>query len=269
MKSFTNSSLRVISVSQREPQRGIDVMKIFAAFRARWHYILVLVPVFTDTIENGHLPRQPREFVTEVVLGILIAVGVYIVYRDIERFRTVAETDALTGLNNRRRFMNDIHREIKLSRRLGAPLSLVYVDVNDFKAINDTHGHGEGDAVLREIGDWLHETARRGNDFCYRLGGDEFGLLLIGATAAQAETMIERAQSQTLARHPHLNRNRVTLSCGVVELGDVESEEHFLQRADATMYERKRQQRHSNTDKAIHDKDREAAPTRQEVGGNL
>jgi diguanylate cyclase (GGDEF)-like protein len=244
------------------------MMKIFMMLRTRWHYVLVLVPVFTDIIENGHLPRQPREFVTEVVLGILIAVGVHIVYRDIERFRTVAETDALTGLYNRRRFMGDIHREIRLSRRLGAPLSLVYVDVNDFKTINDNHGHGEGDAVLREIGEWLRETARRGYDYCYRLGGDEFGLLLIGVSAAQAETMIDRAKSEKLAHYPHLSRYRVTVSCGVVELGDVESEEQFLRRADATMYDRKRQQRHNDTDKVVYENDMEAAPIGQKLSNH-
>ena len=180
---------------------------------------------------------------TEVVLGVLIAVGVFVIYKELAKLRTVADTDALTGLYNRRRFMIDISREIKLSRRVLAPLSLVYVDVNDFKEINDNHGHAEGDIVLQEIGTLLRSTAQRDFDFCYRLGGDEFGLLLIGVTFEQAEEMISRAESQFLNKCPRLQANQVTLSYGVVQLGEFENEDTFLKRADAMMYWRKAQQR--------------------------
>lgn len=228
-------------------------MKISYPRTIRWYYLLVLVPFFTDLIENKHFPTQSQEFVTEIVVSTLIAIGVFIIYKDIDKIRILSETDALTGLYNRRRFTTDIIHEVSLSRRVIAPLSLVYIDVNDFKGINDNHGHAEGDAVLREIGILLRNTARRDYDFCYRLGGDEFGLLLIGVTQEQAEEMISQAQVYPSGKYPHLQANKVTLSYGVVQLGEFETEDAFLKRADAIMYWRKEQHK-KNKDNTQHSK---------------
>jgi diguanylate cyclase (GGDEF)-like protein len=214
-------------------------MTIFHRVLAKWDYLFVFTPFLTDIIESGHFPVHPREYVTEVVVGILIAVGVAIIHRDLAKLRTIAETDALTGLLNRRRFMGDLGREVKLSGRLGAQLSVIYVDVNDFKLINDAHGHAEGDAVLREVGTLLHHVARRDVDFCYRLGGDEFALLLIGVADSQAEEMLGRIQVEAGEAYPHLHRHGTTLSCGVAHLREGESTKSFLHRADTMMYKRK------------------------------
>jgi diguanylate cyclase (GGDEF)-like protein len=218
-------------------------MKVFRRLLENWIYLLVFTPFVTDIIENGHFPARPREYVTEVLMGILIAVGIVIIHRHVAMLRTVAETDALTGLLNRRRFMDDLEREVKLSRRLHAPLSLVYIDVNDFKLVNDTHGHAVGDAVLREIGELLHHTARRDIDYSYRVGGDEFALLLIGASKQQGEDMLNRLHAQHLDDYRHLRNHGVTLSFGIAYHQAGESADAFLQRADAMMYQRKMQRR--------------------------
>ena len=218
-------------------------MKLFRKLHVNWVYLLIFTPFVTDIIENGRFPAHPREYVTEVLMGILIAIGLVIIRRHVDMLRTVAETDVLTGLLNRRRFMADLEHEVNLSRRLRAALSLVYIDVNDFKAINDNHGHAVGDAVLREIGELLHHTGRRDIDYCYRLGGDEFALLLIGVTAPQADDMLHRLQAQHLDNYQHLQDHEVTLSFGLAHLQPGESAEAFLHRADTMMYQRKLQRR--------------------------
>lgn len=218
-------------------------MKAFRRLLTNWIYLLVLTPFITDVIENGRFPARPREYVTEVLMGILIAVGLVIIRRQVAMLRKVAETDALTGLLNRRRFMTDLEQEVKLSDRLQASLSLIYIDVNEFKLVNDTHGHSVGDAVLREIGQLLHHTARRDVDYCYRVGGDEFALLLIGVSVQQSEDMLNRLQTQPLDYYKHLYRHGVTLSYGIAHLQARESAGSFLHRADAMMYRRKMQGR--------------------------
>lgn len=228
-------------------------MKLLSKLHVNWVYLLIFTPFVTDILENGHFPAHPREYVTEVIMGILIAVGLIIIRRHVDMLRTVAETDALTGLLNRRRFMADLEHEVNLSRRLRAALSLVYIDVNDFKAINDNHGHAVGDAVLREIGELLHHTGRRDIDFCYRLGGDEFALLLIGVTVQQAEDMLHRLQAQQLDNYPQLQAHKVTLSFGLAHLQPGESSEDFLHRADTMMYQRKLHRREAQQTSTAND----------------
>jgi diguanylate cyclase (GGDEF)-like protein len=220
------------------------MMTLLRKLRANWFYLLIFTPFVTDILENAKLPVHPREFVTEILMGVVVAIGLVVIRRQMRMLRTVAETDALTGLLNRRRFMADLEREVNLSRRLRAPLSLVYIDVNDFKQINDNHGHAVGDAVLRDIGELLHHTARRDIDFSYRIGGDEFALLLIGITEQQGEEMLHRLQTQQPHRYPQMKQHEVTLSFGIAHLQHGESAENFLHRADAMMYQRKTWRRH-------------------------
>lgn len=203
-----------------------------------WAYLLVLVPLFTDWIETGHLPRAPRETLTEFTLGIILAVGISIIYRDMARLQAMARTDALTGLMNRRCFFERLEQEVARAGRLNLPLSLAYLDVDDFKAINDQRGHAAGDRVLRDVGRLLACGERRWVDGCFRLGGDEFAVLLVGAGAADAAEALHRIMREHGRDYPALRRLR--LSYGVAELLAGETADAFLHRADALMYETKR-----------------------------
>lgn len=205
-----------------------------------WAYLLVLAPLLTDWLEIGHLPSRPREYITELVIGIIVAIFITLIYRDMRRLRSIAETDSLTGVHNRRRFMNDLVHEVECAHRLGTDLSLVYVDVNDFKSINDTFGHPAGDSVLRHVARLLLSCARRQVDACYRLGGDEFALLLVGVTTEGAADVMQRLKSGNELSHPDLRHYGVTLSCGTAQLRPGESTRDFLRRADAQMYAAKR-----------------------------
>lgn len=106
-----------------------------------------------------------------------------------DELRLLADTDALTGIFNRRRFEQEAERQIRESRRFGDPVTLVVLDLDDFKAINDRHGHQTGDAVLCAVAQALRQAVRE-TDVIGRIGGDEFAALLTRSTPAGAERVI-------------------------------------------------------------------------------
>jgi diguanylate cyclase (GGDEF)-like protein len=157
----------------------------------------------------------------------------------------LAETDALTGLRNRRGFLAAAEAALARAARHGERASVVMLDLDRFKAINDAHGHAAGDAVLRATAEVL-QSMLRGGDLAGRLGGEEFVLLLPGASAEVAAGAAERLRRALAARVPHPDaRARVTASFGVatVELRASAPEaalEGALRDADAALYAAKR-----------------------------
>lgn len=144
--------------------------------------------------------------------------------------------DPLTGLFNQRHFYQRLTAEIERCRRQGHALSLLLFDVDHFKKYNDTHGHLEGDKVLRTIGDVVREHTRDYVDVPCRYGGDEFIVILAEAGLAQARQIAERIRSAFEGRH----FGDCTLSAGVMTYrGDATAEE-FIRIADQMMYEAKR-----------------------------
>jgi len=118
----------------------------------------------------------------------------------LERFSRLLESlirdrdrDYLTGLKNRRFFENILGRELELSRKFRVPVTVVILDVDDFKQINDTHGHSLGDRVLRDLSAILREEIRA-TDTAARIGGEEFALLLSGSGMRQSEKTLERVR---------------------------------------------------------------------------
>ncbi|GFK94822.1 putative diguanylate cyclase AdrA [Fundidesulfovibrio magnetotacticus] len=154
--------------------------------------------------------------------------------------RRQAETDPLTGLNNRRAFDDIARHDERLTRRYGQRLSLVLFDLDDFKAVNDTHGHQAGDAVLAAVARICRESVRDVDTLC-RWGGEEFALLMPQTGLAEAREAACRLQ-QALGelRLPELPGLRVTASFGVAEL-DGEPFAGLLARADRALYTAKGQ----------------------------
>jgi diguanylate cyclase (GGDEF)-like protein len=111
--------------------------------------------------------------------------------RQRERLGEQARTDDLTGLFNRRHFHERLGAELARTRRSGDPVALVLLDVDDFKAVNDAHGHPVGDVVLRAFADLVRETVR-GADIVCRTGGEEFAVILPGADEEEAVTAAHR-----------------------------------------------------------------------------
>src|SRR2546423_444072 len=112
-----------------------------------------------------------------------------------EQLRRISHTDHLTGALNRRCFMERLLAEVERSVRSGAPFTVALIDVDNFKAINDTHGHLAGDEVLRTLAHACMQHMREGDTFA-RFGGEEFAVLLPGTDAAQALHWLERLREQ-------------------------------------------------------------------------
>jgi diguanylate cyclase (GGDEF)-like protein len=150
-----------------------------------------------------------------------------------------ARTDSLTSLANRRAFVESAWVELERARRHGRPLSLLYIDCDDFKAVNDRLGHVGGDAVLAAVGATLQEAVR-GHDTVARLGGDEFGILLPEIDGPGAAALAERLRVQ-LGETLTGRWDRVTFSIGVATfVTPPASVDEMILRADELMYQAKR-----------------------------
>ncbi len=151
-----------------------------------------------------------------------------------ERERLVASTDALTGVANRRHFYELADVEINRLLRYGHPFTVCYIDIDNFKRINDTFGHGEGDNLLRLIADSIKNNMRR-TDVVGRLGGDEFALLMPETGEDVALNVVGKVRAlQDIAQKRGLT---ITLSIGmVIYLSPPENVEEMIKRADALMY---------------------------------
>lgn len=160
-----------------------------------------------------------------------------------EALERLASTDGLTHLANRRSFDESLRYEISRARRLGAPLAVVLVDVDNFKAFNDQYGHPAGDACLRRIGGVLLRTARRVGEVAARYGGEEFAMILPGSDAEGAHELAEQARSAIRElRIPHEGNppGFVTASFGVAVLDPAGMDSTaFLVAADAALYRAK------------------------------
>jgi diguanylate cyclase (GGDEF)-like protein/PAS domain S-box-containing protein len=164
---------------------------------------------------------------------------------DFERqLQILSVTDELTGLFNQRHFYAVMAKELDRTKRYQHPLSIICFDLDDFKGINDSLGHLEGDRVLRTIGELLKETLRE-NDIPVRYGGDEFMVLLPGTGIQDASQTAERIRSIFNTKCPYsiekgtVGIAKVSMSLGVTETNGMEKPDQVVQRADLAMYEAK------------------------------
>src|SRR6185312_9476993 len=141
-----------------------------------------------------------------------------------------AQTDWLTGLHNHRVFHERLHDELERAERYGRPVSLISFDLDDFKLLNDVHGHQEGDLVLRRVAAAAREELR-GSDLACRVGGEEFAIILPEAgKRAAADRLCARVRALPGAR-------AVTVSCGVAGYpADAADATELVAGADAALY---------------------------------
>jgi diguanylate cyclase (GGDEF)-like protein len=144
----------------------------------------------------------------------------------------------VTGLANRHAGEQALEREFARARRTGAPLSLALIDLDQFKQVNDLHGHATGDEALKQVSSIL-TTTFRASDFGIRWGGDEFLVLLPDVPLAGAIAFAERARAQVEAL-PFRGIGSLSISAGVVQIQDDEDTAAAIRRADAELYEAKR-----------------------------
>lgn len=151
----------------------------------------------------------------------------------------LADRDPLIGIVlNRRAFVCELDRALSLIDRYGMKASLVFVDLNDLKKINDAMGHGAGDAALLHIAETIAASIRN-TDAVGRLGGDEFGVLLTQADQQTAEMKADQLTRAVASRPVPWKDNPFTahVSCGVVEIHKGATVNEAIERADTAMYE--------------------------------
>lgn len=205
--------------------------------------ILCVVAMLVAAALSGHPFAGPAYFYFDVA-GNAVATGIAVVLATRlramhERERLAARSDPLTGLANRARFLEILDNEIARRLRYGRSFSLAYIDVDDFKALNDRRGHAAGDEVLATIGQVLRVSLRR-LDAAARLGGDEFGVLLPEADAPAAHATLEKLRRLLHAAMSSANAG-VTFSVGAVVFEAAPaSAAAALECADAAMYRAKR-----------------------------
>lgn len=220
--------------------------------------VLAALPWLTALYQEGTLAQTPRELWSSTAASLVaIAFAAWVIVllrRERETARqhladleALTLTDPLTGLGNRRALERELGRAMLRSRRLDHPLSLLFLDVDDLKQVNDRFGHAGGDETLRVVANVTRACSREGTDASFRVGGDEFVLVVL-ADYAGAEVLSQRIRHGFATRSPYES----SVSVGVMEWDGAMTAGELLSEADRLMYRSKqtaqapaqRQQRH-------------------------
>jgi diguanylate cyclase (GGDEF)-like protein len=201
------------------------------------------------TISDAVAPYQQRvlfaalgSFALLVLVGLLFGGPILRGLGEFRRAVSQAATDSLTGLANRWSFDEELALEWRRAQRIGDSLSLVLLDLDDFKQVNDTYGHLGGDAVLRTVGELLLAGVRQ-IDLAARYGGEEFVVLAPESDLKGALQLARRLRTSINKKSillPDGRRLKVTASFGVATKGELESAEDLIAAADEALYEAKR-----------------------------
>jgi len=228
-----------------------------------WGSSILVMLLLTFAVISFSLPALHQELKTffnikvgDALFGLIVLVvvyNVYTIYQQVlikrlrrqlaekqghsEILRNLAMVDPLTGLYNRRFAEQRLAAEVARSERRGHPLTVLALDLNDFKQINDRHGHPAGDQVLQEFATHLNRVIR-GSDLAVRLGGDEFLVLLPECTLEQLHLVLGRLGSLEVDWQGH--KIPVTFSAGWKQYQMGDRPEELLAHADKALYSSKR-----------------------------
>ena len=202
-----------------------------------------------EAIEANVRPYQQRilyaglgSFALLVLIALAFARPILNTLGDFRRVASQAATDSLTGLANRRSFDDELALEWRRAERVGDPLALILIDLDNFKSVNDDRGHQAGDAVLRRVAAILDSGARNA-DLAARYGGEEFALLAPETDLLGATKLADRLRGDLEAAKIELPGGKeisVTASFGVAVKGTLERPEQLIAAADEALYEAKR-----------------------------
>jgi diguanylate cyclase (GGDEF)-like protein len=213
------------------------------------HSVRLLALRPESMIEHSVAPYRQRvryaaigSFALLVLMAFLFAGPILRILGDFRRVASQATTDGLTGLGNRRTFDEELALEWRRAHRIGDSFALVLLDLDDFKKVNDKHGHPAGDAVLRTVGELLGNGVRQ-IDLAARYGGEEFVVLVPESDlkgAVQLAKRLKTALSKARVELPDGRTLKVTASFGVAAKGELASAEELIVAADEALYEAKR-----------------------------
>jgi diguanylate cyclase (GGDEF)-like protein len=174
------------------------------------------------------------QFLAFAIVGILVAK----LRATLKEEQELGRRDALTSLSNGRAFYEQGEILLAIARRSGRPLTVAYLDLDNFKQVNDECGHEEGDRALKEVAETLRSNLRS-SDLIARLGGDEFGVLLVDTGPEVARASLERVQSRIVSAMRQ-NQWPVTVSAGAISYMHAPTTlEEAINKADSAMYRAK------------------------------
>lgn len=216
---------------------------------------VIIAPGEFSSLFSPHL-TQTVTFVAGFIAVIVSSIGLLLMHKERaeEKIHLLATTDSLTGLYNRRTFVELAARELARGRRAKQPISLLMFDLDLFKRVNDTHGHQTGDRVLVEFSRLVQGCLRR-EDLLVRYGGEEFCVLLPGIGLERAGALAQRVRSLVEQTPIDINGRHlsITVSCGVTTITpdfDIDLEA-ALAVADDALYKAKREGRNRVSVKAL------------------
>lgn len=196
--------------------------------------------VFTDTNPKRFSPELGSFLLEQLSVKVSLCLANVFIR---EQLAYMANHDRLTGVANRRLMEVAINEELIRQKRYGVPFSLLFIDCNKFKQINDTYGHDCGDKVLAYVATQLQELIRE-NDKCFRYAGDEFVILLASQSKVEAEQAAQRL-SHFFLHHPmpyEAKQLAITISCGVAYSDGSSNMDELLKQADQDLYRQKDKQ---------------------------
>jgi diguanylate cyclase (GGDEF)-like protein/PAS domain S-box-containing protein len=228
------------------PEGHAEVVRELVAPTMRGGRVVAILGVGNKATDYDEEDVELVTYIADVVWSIIVQKqAIDQIPRLNKQLERLVMTDELTGLQNRRAFFAQGNAELKRARRYGTPVSLLMLDLDSFKEINDTYGHAAGDAILQLVGKTLREITRE-VDATARLGGEEFGILLPNTKAADAVILAGRVRQAVEEIRCSVEGQiaQVTASIGVAEYsGGMQNLDTLLRSADAAMYQAKSQGR--------------------------
>jgi diguanylate cyclase (GGDEF)-like protein len=219
---------------------GADIIQFFSQCRSTYNSVPVVA--FHNGARGSRdaalirmgafdaLPKDIDRWNTQVYLDRAITQAV-----QAKKLLSLSRTDHVTGLYNQRFLYENLEREIRRTARTSKDLTVALLDLDNFKAFNDTYGHLKGDDVLADIANIIQTSIRKGIDSPYRYGGDEFMLILPETDLDQAERTLERILEKLTWRI----EEKLTFSVGLALLGECEKASDIVRCADEAMYRAK------------------------------
>ena len=198
---------------------------------------LIGVMNFTDKVSGDSFGERDLELLQAIAPQIAVAIDRTVLKDKAGEFEQLSVTDSLTGLLNRRYLEKRLIEEIQRSKRHRFPMSLMMLDVDEFKSYNDAYGHLAGDAALRIVARVLQDILR-GADVAARYGGEEFAVLLPQTTSVEAAAIAERLRQRI--EHTEFPKRQVTVSIGIAAISNqLDEPADLIGAADHALYEAK------------------------------